>query len=135
MITTTFSHVGLTCRNPAAIEAFYATHFGFRRTRVFRPGEHQIVMLKSGDMYLELFQATEVSPAPLPQETGPAYPGWRHLCFAVVDLDAKLTEMGTDARITLGPVALDDLAPGMKACWIADPEGNILELNQGYADD
>ena len=129
------SHVGLTCQDPAIIERFYTTYFGFRRTRVFQPGPNQIVMLKSGDMYLELFQATAVSPMPAPQETGPAYPGWRHLCFAIADLDAKLAEMEADARITLGPVTLDDFVPGMKVCWIADPEGNILELNQGYADD
>ena len=52
----------------------------------------------------------------------------------VDDLDAKLRELGDEARITLEPLDMDHLIPGMKVAWIADPEGNILELNQGYHD-
>jgi glyoxylase I family protein len=25
--------------------------------------------------------------------------------------------------------------PGMRVAWITDPEGNIVELNQGYVDE
>jgi hypothetical protein len=25
--------------------------------------------------------------------------------------------------------------PGMRVAWVADPEGNIVELNQGYVDE
>ncbi|MBW1804203.1 MAG: VOC family protein [Deltaproteobacteria bacterium] len=131
----TFFHIGLTCRHPLVIEKFYRKHFGFKRARVFSPGPEQIVMLKSGDVYLELFKATEEAPVPEARGNGPSYPGWRHICFAVNDLDILLKEMGQDARITLGPLQRDELIPGMKVCWIADPEGNIIELNQGYTDE
>jgi glyoxylase I family protein len=130
-----FSHIGLSCKDTKIIEKYYTKHFGFRRTRVFYPGPQQIVMLKSEGLYLELFPALEESPVPAPKETGPSYPGWRHICFAVDDLYKKLEEMGDEVVITLGPKDMNHVIPGMKVCWIADPEGNIIELNQGYRDE
>jgi len=135
MSDTVFQHVALTCREQETMEAFYTRHFGFRRARVFAPGPGQIVMLRSGDVMLALFKAAEDSPLPPAGGNGPAYPGWKHICFAVADLEAKLNEMGDEARITLGPLNRDELEPGMRVAWIADPEGNIIELCQGFADD
>ncbi len=60
----------------------------------------QVVFIRCGDAYLELFQATGDTPAPAPGGAGPEYPAWRHLAFRVDDVDAKLDEMGTDARVT-----------------------------------
>jgi glyoxylase I family protein len=42
--------------------------------------------------------------------------------------------MGSDAVITLGPLAFDDFIPGWKTAWVKDPEGNIIEITQGYVD-
>ena len=130
-----FSHVGVMCKDPVRLEEFYTKHFGFQRARVYAPGPEQVVMIKSKGVYLELFQATENSPFPSPKEAGPTYPSWRHICFLVNDLDKKLQEMGDDARITMGPIDMSEFIPNMKVCWIADPEGNIVELNQGYVDE
>jgi len=52
----------------------------------------------------------------------------------VDNLDAKLAEMGSAVRITLGPLDMGQFIPGMRVAWIADPEDNIVELNQGYVD-
>jgi glyoxylase I family protein len=52
----------------------------------------------------------------------------------VDDVDAKLAEMGNDAKITLGPVDFDNVIPGWRTAWLADPEGNIVEISQGYVD-
>lgn len=135
MASLTFSHVALVCTNPLEVERFYTRHFGFRRARVYAPGPDQVVMIRSGNVYLELFPATKVAPAPPSGGAGPEYPGWRHLAFLVDDLDAKLAEMGSDARITLGPLDMSNFVPGMRVAWLADPEGNIVELNQGYVDE
>ena len=62
MTVTSFSHVGLTCKDPLAIERFYTRYFGFKRARLVPLGEEQIVFIKSGNIYLELFQAKEKSP-------------------------------------------------------------------------
>ena len=135
MANSIFSHVGLTCKDPESIETFYSTYFGFKRVRVYAPGPGQVVMIRSGAVYLELFKATEESPLPQSKGAGPDYPGWRHICFMVDDLDAKLKELGEDAKVTLGPLDMGSFIPGMKVCWVADPEGNIVELNQGYVDE
>src|SRR5688572_4101973 len=98
MIKTTFSHIALNCRDMATVERFYTRYFGFRRARVIELGDDKIVFLKSGSMYLELFRATEKAPTPPAHNDGPAWPGVRHLAFQVADVDAKLNEIGVDAR-------------------------------------
>ena len=134
MTRITFSHVALACQDPIAIERFYTQHLGFKRARVIPLGNEQIVFIKLGDVYLELFQAKGVSPAPPADKDGPTYPGWRHLSFKVDNVDAKLAEMGGDAKITLGPLDFDAFIPGWRTAWLADPEGNIIEISQGYVD-
>src|SRR5205823_13981959 len=117
-----------------AVERFYSRHFGFRRARVIPLGAEQIVFLKAGDVYLELFQATGDAAAPPPDSDGPGYPAWRHIAFQVNDVDAKLREMGADADVTLGPLKFDDFIPGWKTVWVRDPNGGIVEISQGYVD-
>ena len=43
-------------------------------------------------------------------------------------------EIGCDAEITLGPLEFDDFIPGWKTAWVRDPEGNIVEISQGFVD-
>lgn len=131
----TFSHVAISCKDPLATERFYTHHFGFRRARVIPLGKEQIVFLRCGDVCLELFQAQGDAPDPCPQKDGPAYPGWRHIAFQVDDVDAMLASMGDEARITLGPMSFDTFIPGWRTAWIADPDGNIVEISQGYVDE
>jgi glyoxylase I family protein len=133
-----FSQVALTCRDPLATERYYSKHFGFRRARVAKlPDGEQIVFIKMADcaFYLELFRATEPSRLPLPVNDGIQYPGVRQLAFKVDDVDAKLSEMGADARITLGPLSFDGFIPGWRTVWLADPDGNIVEVSQGFTDE
>lgn len=130
-----FSHVALSCRDPIATERFYRTYFGFRRARVIPiDGASQVVFLRNGGVCLELFAANGASPAPPSQAAGPEYPGVRHLAFQVDDVDAKLAEIGADARVTAGPLDFDDVIPGWRTVWIADPDGTIVEISQGYVD-
>lgn len=42
--------------------------------------------------------------------------------------------MKDDALVTLGPLNFDDLIPGWRSVWVADPNGNIVEISQGYVD-
>jgi len=121
---------------------FYSRYFGFKRARVIPLGDPadsagprpQIVFIKSGRVYLELFQAVGQAPLPPAGGDGPQYPGLRHLAFKVDDVDAKVAEMGDDARVTLGPLNFDDFIPGWRTVWVADPDGNIIEISQGYVD-
>jgi glyoxylase I family protein len=134
MIKSSFAHVALNCRDMAVTERFYSRHFGFRRARVIELGSDKIVFLKSGNMYLELFRATEKTPYPQPQNDGPAWCGVRHIAFQVADVDAKLTEIGAEAAINLGPLEFNDFIPGWKTVWVRDPDGNVVEISQGFVD-
>ncbi len=131
-----FSHVALNCADPIALEKFYTKHFGFTRGRVIPLGEdNQLVFIKSGDVYLEIFKTGDDRPQAAPQNDGYGFVGVRHIAFQVDDVDAKLAEMGDDAKIMFGPMSFDDFIPGWKTVWVADPEGNIVEISQGYADE
>jgi glyoxylase I family protein len=132
--STAFHHMGMSCAEPAVTERYYTKYFGYKRARVVQLGDTQIVFLKLGDSYLELFQAEGESPFTLIENDGPKFPSWRHLAFVVDDVDAKLAELGDDARVTLGPLDFDDFIPGWRAVWVADPDGNIIEISQGYVD-
>ena len=92
------------------------------------------MFLRAGDFYLELFRATAPAPGAAPAGAGPDSPGWRHLAFKVDDVDAAVAAMGGDARITAGPMSFDAFIPGWKTVWVADPDGNIVEISQGYVD-
>ena len=92
-------------------------------------------MIGNGGVALELFPAEGERRRRAASGTGPTHPGVRHLAFLVDDLDAKLAEMGDDAKITLGPLDMGGFIEGMRVAWITDPEGNIVELNQGYEDE
>jgi glyoxylase I family protein len=135
MSTLRFSHVALACADPAATERFYTTHFDFRRARVIPLGAEQIVFLRCGDMCLELFRAREPRQAAAAEADGPWSPGVRHLAFQVDDVGARLAAMGPDAVVTLGPLNFDAFIPGWRTAWVRDPDGNIVEISQGYVDE
>lgn len=128
-------HIAIACQDPIAIEKFYTTYFGFHRARVIPLGGEQIVFIKSNNAYLELFQSKEPLPVPRADKDGQWYPGWRHIAFKVDNIDVKLAEIGDAAVITLGPFDFSDFIPGWRTVWISDPEGNIIEISQGYVDE
>ncbi|MDM9584030.1 MULTISPECIES: VOC family protein [unclassified Nostoc] len=137
MASLTFSQVAFTCKDPIATEIFYAKNFGFKRARVAKlPDGGQIVFIKMSDypFYFELFKAKEELPIAPPINDGPEYPSVRHLAFKVDNVDAKLAEMGDDAKITLGPFNFDEYIPGWRTVWVADPDGRIIEISQGFVD-
>lgn len=131
-----FSHIALNCTDPIAVEKFYTKHFGFQRARVIPIGDgKQIVFTKFDNVYLEIFPADAARPVAAPEKDGYTFPGVRHLAFKVDNVDAKIAEMGSDAVIMLGPFSFDDVIPGWRTVWVSDPEGNIIEISQGYVDE
>jgi len=133
-----FSQVAITCKDPIATEKFYTKYFGFKRARVAKlPDGDRIVFIKMGDsaFYLEIFKAKEEAPVAAATNDGYQFPSVRHLAFKVDNVDAKLAEIGEAAKITLGPLNFDDYIPGWRTVWIADPDGRIVELSQGFVDE
>ena len=133
-----FSQVAITCKDAIATEKFYTQYFGFKRARVAKlPDGDQIVFIKMSDcaFYLEIFQAKEESPLDPATNDGYQFPSVRHLAFKVDSVDEKLAEIGNAAKITLGPLNFDDYIPGWRTVWIADPDGRIIELSEGFVDE
>jgi glyoxylase I family protein len=135
MSGTPMHHLGFNCKDPIAVERWYTTHFGFERKRVYLPGPDQVVVIGNGGVALELFPVQDDPGPGHGEKDGPTAPGVRHLAFLVDDLDAKLAEIGDDTQVTLGPLDMGGFIEGMRVAWISDPEGNIVELNQGYEDE
>lgn len=130
-----FSHVALNCKDQAVIEQYYTKHFGFQRASAFDiGGGNELVFIKAGNVYLELFPASLDRQGSAPEKDGYAEVGVRHIAFQVDSVDAKLAEMGDEATITLGPLDFDAFIPGWRTVWVSDPEGNIVEISQGYKD-
>lgn len=131
-----WSHVALNCVDLAATEQFYTRWFGFRRANYFDLGEMEIVFLRLGDSYLELFGRRDSRPAAgTAAADGPDRPGVvRHLAFTTDDVDAFVRRMGDQARITLGPIDFDGFIPGWRTVWLSDPDGVVVEVSQGYRD-
>lgn len=128
-----FAHVALNCMDPVAQEAWYVRNLGFRRERAIPLGDWTLVFISRGDLTLELFKADGESPGGQPDGDGPSSRGVRHLAFQVDDVDAALAAV--DATTTLGPVEFGEFIPGWRSAWIRDPEGNIIEISQGYRPD
>lgn len=134
-MTTAFSHVALNCRDLLATERWYHDALGFERARVVDlDGGAQIVFLKLGSAYLELFSGAE-GPRGEPSADGPHDPGsLRHLAFQVDDIDPVLAGLGDTAEVTLGPLSFDTFIPGWRTVWVKDPDGVVVEISQGYRD-
>jgi glyoxylase I family protein len=132
-----WSHVALNCRDQHVTEAFYHRWFGFKRARVVPLGEgKEIVFLRHGQVYLELFSADPATASPVAGTAdGPAFAGVaRHLAFQTDDLDAFLAEIGGQIPVSLGPLEFDAFIPGWHSVWLVDPDGVIVEVSQGYQD-
>jgi glyoxylase I family protein len=129
-----WSHVALNCRDQPATEEFYRRWFGFERARVVPLGEQEIIFLRRGPAYLELFHSPEPSPVAAGAD-GPPYPGVaRHLAFQTDDLDAFLDRIGDQVPRSLGPLGFDEFIPGWRSVWFTDPDGVVVEVSQGYRD-
>ena len=135
-MSTAFHHMAIACNDPLVVEKFYSSYFGFRRARVVPLGDgNQIVFLKNENSYLELFKAKEERPVPHAPADGPWYSEWRHIAFKVPSVDDMLAKLGAEAHISLGPFDFDAFIPGWRTVWVADPEGNIVEISQGFVDE
>jgi lactoylglutathione lyase len=127
-----FDHVGLSVADLDNAEAFYAGAFGFRRQLAFELAPHPIrgVMLahESG-MRLELFQHD--ASAPGLQGTTPieaiARRGYGHFALKAPDIDPVFEAAlaaGASSRVPPSPSP----EPGVRFAFLADPEGNLVEL-------
>ena len=126
-------HVGLNVADLEAAETWYAGAFGYVRELELRIDalELDIVMLihpERGDR-LELLHRPGSAPG-LRAATPPEAvltEGFGHVCFDVAGVDAhfdRLVALGARSVMTPRPSP----EPDVRMAFVADPEGNLLEL-------
>jgi glyoxylase I family protein len=129
-----FNHIAFNCWDIAAQEAFYTKHFGFKRSRTFNRGKpDEFFMLKLGSVRLELFSSNREKSAAM--QGGEQLIGFRHLALDVAKLEPIVEALQADG-IEPEPIReLDHVTPGLRILFFRDPEGNIIELMEGYRDE
>lgn len=128
-----FNHIAFKCRDIHAQEKFYTKHFGFKRCRTFDQGKpDEFFLLKLGTVRLEFFTSRDAT-----KETkgGEQTVGFMHLAFDVPDLDPVLAALRADGIEPDRIHEIPHVAPGARIAFFRDPEGNIVELMQGYRDE
>ncbi len=123
-------HLAMTCRDLAASMDFYREHLGFRLARTFVDGDgNEFVMMRLGPFCLEMFQAAEPDIERIDGNLG-----FSHLAFGVDDLDAKIAELNAGGVATGEVIDGSFYFAGLRVCFFHDPDGNRLEINEGYRD-
>jgi catechol 2,3-dioxygenase-like lactoylglutathione lyase family enzyme len=125
-------HAGLSVADLDAAVAFYGAAFGFAPEFPFELGVDGIrgimLRLQSGGR-LELFERPGAEPGPAPESpiAALATSGYGHIAVSAPDIDVVFTralEAGTSERVS--PRASPE--PGVRFAFLADPEGNLVEL-------
>ena len=120
---TGIGHTAIRARDLEAMLDFYTGTLGFQE--MFRlnhdDGSLMLVYVRvTEDQFLEFF----------PNATGEAPPpsnvGYHHLCLTVADIEATLRDL--EARGVPLSRGLQTGHDGNRQAWIADPEGNRIEL-------
>ncbi|WP_217567247.1 VOC family protein [Streptomyces sp. GbtcB7] len=132
--TTAFDHVGLSVRDLDAAVVFYTKALGLTeefRFEVEAQGMHAVV-LRSPDGYaVELMSRPDSVPSPPAADPDAAVlqQGYGHFCLRVSDLDGlygRVLAAGASVIVPPGQAPHPDVRFG----YLADPEGNLIELIQ-----
>ena len=129
---STFDHVGLSLADLEAGEEFYGRAFGFAREFKFQLDPHPIrgvMLVHPSGCRLELFQH-ERSSGGIRAETpiaALATRGYGHFALAAADIEPLYeTALSAGARAVKPPAPSPE--PGVRFAFVADPEGNLVEL-------
>ena len=127
-----FDHVGLSVADLDAAEGFYTSAFGFERQLAFELSPHPIrgVMLTHPEGFrLELFEHSASIPglqAATPIEAH-ATRGYNHFALRAPGIDDVFAAaLAAGATPVIEPRPSPE--PGVRFAFMADPEGNLVEL-------
>jgi glyoxylase I family protein len=127
-------HVGLSVGDLDAQARWYSEAFGLSTTGFFEIPPLGLrglflVAAEFGGLTLELLEreGSKAQPVARDQAESLLTRGIRHLCVRVPDVDAafeRLIALGAAERMPPQPSP----QPGVRMCFVADPEGNLIEL-------
>ena len=136
MTTFAFSHIGVCVTNLQRSRDFYEKVLGFQFLREFRNKDHPVqdrflrlpkvdlhaIYLQRDGLQLELLAYYSPGTAPRP-ERPMNQPGLTHISLKVADVPAAIAEVKK-----AGGRVLEDTIISGRACFILDPDGQLIEL-------
>jgi len=85
-----------------------------------------------GNVCIELFQ---VAAGNATKRGGEQAVGFRHLAIEVSNIEEAAKRLEGDGIKTEGVKDCGSICPGLKICFFHDPDGNRIELLQGWTDE
>jgi glyoxylase I family protein len=128
-----FHHISLSVADLTAQEAWYGSAFGLthvdERLEMPEAGVRTVVLSDAADLRVEFVERPGSIPvAPADPFAATAAQTFTHLALEVSDLDAAFARLtGECGAITVSSPA-PGVTEGMRYAYVADPEGNLLEL-------
>ena len=125
MLHTTH-HIAIICTDREKALDFYENKLGFAVTKLMeRPQQNDVlIMLRSGDIVLELF----IKPDAPQRINNPEAQGLRHLAFHVENMDTAVAWLNSRG-VETEPVRNDPINGG-RYTFFRDPDGLPLELHE-----
>jgi catechol 2,3-dioxygenase-like lactoylglutathione lyase family enzyme len=122
-------HAGLSVADLDAAVAFWARAFGFQVEFEFSLGEIRGVMLRGAEGRVELFERPGSAGGLRAEDPISALGtrGYGHVALTAPDIEApfaRAIEAGATPKVTPRPSP----EPGVRFAFLADPEGNLVEL-------
>ncbi|MEU9337203.1 VOC family protein [Streptomyces sp. NPDC048290] len=133
MTTVRFHHISLSVGDLSTQEPWYGTAFGLtqveERLELPEAGVRTVVLGDGQGLRVELVERRGSSPVSYPDPfAATAVQTYTHLALQVPDLDAAFTRLtGECGAGQISPPAPGATA-GMRYAYVADPEGNLIEL-------
>jgi lactoylglutathione lyase len=125
-----FDHVGINVADLGKATAWYRAALGLREEFSFEVGDLRgVILLSPYGHRVELLERPGSRPGPQPPDpmTAALTRGYGHFALRVPDVDAafaSLVAAGAGERMAPRPSP----EPGSRMAFVADPEGNLIEL-------
>jgi len=119
--------LGIVTENPDAMVAFYRDTLGFEFERSWdMPSGGTMYRLKLGDNIIKILKMQNTPPATAPGGGVAGATGYRYWTIFVADMEKALSDVEKDGHTVVMPPT--DIGPGVRMSFVADPDGNWLEL-------
>ena len=133
MTAVRFHHISLSVADLAAQEAWYGNALGLvhveERLEMPEAGVRTVVLSDAAGLRVEFVERPGSTPgAPADPFAATAVQTFTHLALQVPDLDAAFARLTGEYDAAAVSSPAPGVTDGMRYAYIADPEGNLLEL-------